>query len=288
MSGPAAYNSLRDNAGKKQKRSLILESTFGGRRWPQPGSKTSLSHNMKSTRITAKDSIPLYERVTADLKREIDNGLYKVGDLLPSENELCSSYGTTRPTVRQALSRLMSMGYITRHKGKGSIVTEPKQALGILSISGVTAGVGQKKLATSILHKPIEMPWPVDLVNEVSEDEQVVGCIYFVRLRFIDNKPVLFEETYISNVGLGNFTSCNLQNRSLFKTLNERYNVEIKGGMQRTWAKKADKSISDFLNIKRNSPVVYMRRKLETNVKNLNIYSWLYCNTEDYYLEDHF
>jgi DNA-binding GntR family transcriptional regulator len=243
---------------------------------------------MKSTGINEKRSMPLYERVTADLKREIDNGLYKVGDLLPSENELCTSYNTTRPTVRHALSRLTNMGYITRHKGKGSIVIEPKKALGILSISGVTAGVGLKKLRTLILQKPIEMPWPADLRNEVSEAEQKVGCIYFTRLRVIDNKPVLFEETFISNLQLEHFTKCNLENRSLFQTLHERYNVEIKGGMQRTWAKKADKSISGFLNIKRNSPVVYMRRKLKTNIKDLNIYSWLHCNTEEYYLEDHF
>lgn len=58
--------------------------------------------------------------------------------------------------------------------------------------------------------------------------------------------------------------------------------------MQKFWAKKADASISKLLQIKRNSPVVYVRRKLRTNVKDLNIYSWIYCNTEEYYLEDYF
>ncbi|HEY9486970.1 MAG TPA: GntR family transcriptional regulator, partial [Chryseosolibacter sp.] len=81
---------------------------------------------MKAVRINSKgETIPLYERVTADLKKDIDKGIYKVGDLLPSENELCASYNITRPTVRQALLRLINMGYIIRYKGKGSIVAEP-------------------------------------------------------------------------------------------------------------------------------------------------------------------
>jgi Transcriptional regulators len=244
---------------------------------------------MKAVRINSKgETIPLYERVTADLKKDIDKGIYKVGDLLPSENELCASYNITRPTVRQALLRLINMGYIIRYKGKGSIVAEPKRALGILSVSGVTEGVGPEKLKTSILQKPIARQWPDGLLSEVNEIELAAGCIYFTRLRIISSRPVLFEETFISNLGLKDLLKSNLENRSLFKTLSDRYDMEIKGGMQRIWAKRADKATSDLLQIKRNSPIVYMRRKLNTNIKDLNIYSWLYCNTQDYYLEDYF
>lgn len=235
-----------------------------------------------------KAVIPLHERVTADLKKEIDKGFYKVGDLLPSENELCAFYNTTRPTVRQALLRLTNMGYISRYKGKGSVVSEPKRALGILSVNGVTAGIGPENLRTSILQKPIVRRWPVDLLPEVNQIELEAGCLYFTRLRVISNRPVLFEETFISNLGLKNFLKCDLEDRSLFKTLNDHYNLQVKGGTQRIWAKNADKAISDLLKIKRNSPIVYVRRKLNTNIKDLNIYSWISCNTENYFLEDFF
>lgn len=252
-----------------------------------------MSSTMKSLRVNIKnnkrrETVPLYERVIVDLKKEIDEGIYKVGDLLPSENELCASYNTTRRTVREALLRLINMGYIIRYKGKGSIVAEPKRALGILSVSGVTAGVRPEKLKTSILQKPIARQWPIELLPELNEIELAAGCIYFTRLRIISNRPVLFEETFISNLGMQNLTKTNLDNRSLFKTLNEQYNIEIKGGMQRIWAKKADKPISELLKIKRNSPIVYMKRKMHTNIKDLNIYAWLSCDTQDYYLEDYF
>src|SRR3546814_13066231 len=93
------------------------------------------------------------------LKKQIDDGHYKKGDLLPSENDLCKSYGTTRPTVRQALGELTRMGYIIRQHGKGSIVSEPKSGLGILSLKGSTAGVGQKNLRTEMLVKSKRIAW---------------------------------------------------------------------------------------------------------------------------------
>lgn len=223
-----------------------------------------------------------------DLKKAIDNGVYQKGELLPSENELSLNYHTTRVTVRQALGELTNMGYITRHKGKGSIVSEPKRALGILSISGVTADVGEKNLKTAILEKPALSSWPEDFPHELTMEEQDAGCIYFARLRFIYEVPVLFEKTFISNINLPDFPSHNLENRSLFKTLKEHYSVEIKEGMQRIWARKASDSISDLLNIKPRAPIVHLKRKLKTSTENLNIYSWLYCNTNDYCLEDYF
>ena len=46
------------------------------------------------------------------LRKDIEEGVYSEGDLLPSENELCRTYGLTRPTVRQALISLSYDGYI--------------------------------------------------------------------------------------------------------------------------------------------------------------------------------
>src|ERR1700712_5402210 len=112
--------------------------------------------------MSKKEVVHLYKKVIEDLKSLIEKGEYKKGDLLPSENDLCRSYDTTRVTIRQALSALANMGYITRKHGKGSIVSEPKTGLGILSVSGVTAGIGTQKLTTSILQKPVKQDWPAD------------------------------------------------------------------------------------------------------------------------------
>ncbi|WP_256004579.1 GntR family transcriptional regulator [Pedobacter deserti] len=235
-----------------------------------------------------KDLTPLYQKIIEELKQAIEKGDYKKGDLIPSENDLSKHYSTTRPTIRQALAALTASGHITRRHGKGSIVSEPKNGLGILSLRGVTASVGNRSLTTNILQKPVKLPWPADFFYELDIQEISTGCIYFTRLRFLDQKPVLYEETYITDHHLPRFTSRNLENQSLFKTLEEFYFIKVKEGDQKIWAINGDKQISQLLQVKTSHPLVHMKRRLQTNVNSLNIYSSLYCNTETYFLQDYF
>lgn len=231
---------------------------------------------------------PLYQKLIDDLKKAIDGEKYRIGDLLPSENDLCKTYVTTRPTVRQALAELASLGYIVKRQGKPSIVSEPKRGLGIMSVSGVTAGVGSQNLKTVILEKPARQPWPSILLHELTNSEKQAGCIYFSRVRYINHVPVLYEETFITDIQLPRFTSRNLENRSFLKILKEHYHVQVVGGEQKIWAINADRTISNLLKLRINSPIVHMKRKLKTNVNGLNIYSWLFCNTENHFLHDFF
>ncbi|MFZ4261532.1 GntR family transcriptional regulator [Sphingobacterium sp. HJSM2_6] len=231
---------------------------------------------------------PLYKALFNNLKKQIDAGHYKIGELLPSENELCKEYGTTRPTVRQALSELIKLGYINRKHGKGSIVSEPKNGLGILSIKGSTAGVGKNNFMTKILEKSVKMAWPENFPYELNDVQKQAGCIYFSRLRYVNNAPTVYEETYITDIDLPRFVSHNLEKNSLFETLTKYHNIEIKEGEQKIWAISASQKISKILTLKKNLPVLHMKRSLKTNHNDVIIYSFLYCNTEEYFIQDYF
>jgi GntR family transcriptional regulator/GntR family frlABCD operon transcriptional regulator len=109
-------------------------------------------------------NIPQHKKLYEILRKHITGGVYKEGDLLPSENELCQLYGMTRPTVRQSLSSLASDGYIRKHQGKGSIVHQLPKEIGILSVSGTTSAVGDRNLKTKIIVKPVLIPWKNDFM----------------------------------------------------------------------------------------------------------------------------
>lgn len=227
-------------------------------------------------------SVPRHRELYEILRKHITEGVYSEGDLLPSENELCRIYSVTRPTVRQSLASLANDGYIVKHQGKGSIVHNLPRDIGILSVSGTTSALSDRNLKTRIVVRPELIPWPEDFMFPLSDLEMESGCIYMERIRLLDDVPVFYDINYIANINLPRITSRKFENRSLFTILREHYQVEIKGGEQRIKAIPASATISRYLAVKKEKPVLHLERKMETNVPGLFIYSSIYCNTEKF------
>ncbi|NJK96430.1 MAG: GntR family transcriptional regulator, partial [Bacteroidales bacterium] len=125
--------------------------------------------------MTEQSPIPHYRRLYETLRKQIVDGTFKEGDLLPSENDLCAQYNLTRPTVRHALDTLLNAGMIRKHKGKGSIVNSLPIGIGILSISGTTSALGMHNLETKILSKPKIISWPESFIFPLSDEYKKSG-----------------------------------------------------------------------------------------------------------------
>ena len=68
---------------------------------------------------------PLYAIIANDIKNRVLSGNLNPGDMLPSENELATQYGTSRMTVRKGLQALENEGMIYPWQGKGYFVASP-------------------------------------------------------------------------------------------------------------------------------------------------------------------
>jgi GntR family transcriptional regulator/GntR family frlABCD operon transcriptional regulator len=238
--------------------------------------------------ISKQGNIPHYKKLYELLRKQIEENSFTEGDLLPSENELCSLHNLTRPTVRHALDALVNEGYIKKHKGKGSIVCGPPKEIGILSIYGTTLAVGKKNLLTSIISKPRVQAWEEPFFFELSDREKEFGCIKLERLRLVNDKPVFSDINFLPNINLPRFCSRNFENKSLFDILRKKYQIEVRGGEQKFKAITASKQISEFLQIRQGAPVLHLMRKIETNRPGYYFYSSLICNTKDYMLSGSF
>jgi DNA-binding GntR family transcriptional regulator len=232
--------------------------------------------------------LPRYREVYEQLRKHIEDGVYSPGDLLPSENELCAVNQVTRPTVRRALDMLANEGYIRKHQGLGSVVQNVPKGIGILSFSGTTSAIGKQNLKTYAIVKPYVRPWPEEFVFDLSDLERESGCIYFERLRYVNDVPVFYDLSYLPNINLPRFTARNLNNLSLFEVLRENYRIEIKGGMQYIEAIQATESCQQHLGVASGLPILKLQRKLITNRPDFFVYSILFCNTEEHSLYGEF
>jgi len=231
-----------------------------------------------------KALIPQHRKVYEILRSHITDGVFHEGDLLPSENELCTVHKVTRPTIRKALDRLANEGYIVRHQGKGSIVKGIPKGVGILSLTGTTSAIGQDNLLTHIVVKPEIRIWTEAFTFPLNQQEIESGCIYLERLRLVNNKPVFFDITMIPNINLPRFTSRNFENKSLFDILRKNYQVEVKGGEQKILSIVADEKLKDYFQVGSGHPVLQLNRKIETSRPGFYIYSQVFCNTDEYTL----
>lgn len=66
--------------------------------------------------------LPVYVQLKTLLLEQILGGRYAPGARLPTEHELCRTYGISRTPVNRALSELAEEGVVLRHRRRGSFV----------------------------------------------------------------------------------------------------------------------------------------------------------------------
>lgn len=67
--------------------------------------------------------IPLYHQIYTAIQKKIQSGDLPTGSKIPGELDLARQLDVSRITVKRALNELAQSGLVTRHRGRGTIVT---------------------------------------------------------------------------------------------------------------------------------------------------------------------
>lgn len=74
--------------------------------------------------ISNTSSVPIYEQITAQIKKNIINGNLKEGEALPSMRTLAKELKISVITTKRAYEELENAGFIVTVMGKGSFVAK--------------------------------------------------------------------------------------------------------------------------------------------------------------------
>lgn len=85
--------------------------------------------------ILSLAGLPRYQLVAQALIDDINSGRYEIGDLLPTEAELCEQFNVSRYTVREALRQLSDLGLIIRQAGVGTRLVEKQSSVKYMQTS---------------------------------------------------------------------------------------------------------------------------------------------------------
>ena len=203
---------------------------------------------------------PLYSRVETVLASEIADGDLKVGDQLPTEDNLIARFGVSRITIRRAIQNLVSRGLVEIRRGKGTFVAAPKITQELRELSGFVEdmhALGRKPTARVISKEIVTADANVASQLALTKGERVVRIR---RVRLADGVPLSFDETYLPlEIGKKIITN-NLKVEPIFSLLERKYGVPLIEAEYKLDAVAAETEVARALKVKIRSPIFRIER----------------------------
>jgi len=204
--------------------------------------------------------IPLYHQLKEFLREDLETGVSKPGDMVPSEHQLMQQYKVSRNTVKKALEDLVQEGMLYRVQGKGTFVARPKleQSLsGFYSFSKVMKAIGiqpkdvilsfRETQATSRVARNLQIPAGTDVYE-------------LKRLRYAEEDPIIFETSYIPKQITPGLSEEKLQKSSLYDLMGTEYDVVVSRAKESFEPVLINDYEEQYLNVKKGYPALLLDR----------------------------
>ncbi|MDM5340325.1 UTRA domain-containing protein [Fictibacillus enclensis] len=178
-------------------------------------------------KLNNASSLPLYEQLMINIKDEMDKGVYKAGDRIPNEAELCDLYSVSRITVRRAIQELVEEGLLERKQGKGTFVSRKKVARELITVEGFSDF--SKQLGVNSSKKVLECK-EIKATKQVAEALQIeVGSpvLNLSRLMFIDDMPFTIDIVHYSLIRFPKLMENIFEYESTYDVLKNIYQVNM-------------------------------------------------------------
>jgi GntR family transcriptional regulator len=207
--------------------------------------------------IDKASPVPFYYQLRQLLERAVADGVLASGEQIPTEASLCERYDVSRTVVRQALSDLERTGLVTRLKGKGTFVAEPKVsefvAQSLTSLHEDLSARGER-LETKVLRLEVEPVSPhVAAMLELPESEQIV---LLERLRFLRGEPLVVTTAYMPYSICAPILALDMSDRSLFETYEQELGLKLHRGSRAMEARAATAEVARHLGVPEGAPIL--------------------------------
>lgn len=173
--------------------------------------------------LSRESPTPLYAQVKQRLLQQIDAGLLKPGERLPSEAELEKAFQVSRITIRRALGDLAAAGYLRRQAGSGTIVAQTR----IRHDSGKVGGFHDDLLAQGFRVDSVLLGYEIGAIDDAAAERTgIVPASRVLQVRKLiranDVPVVLMHGLHVLPDGVY-LTADEVQSDSIFSVLKRRF-----------------------------------------------------------------
>ncbi len=207
-----------------------------------------------------RSGIALYHQIQQRLLDQIQSGVFKPSEPIPSIQKIAASMGVSQMTVRQAVKSLCELGVIYSRQGKGTFISRIKMERDfrqVLSFSEETRARGATPHSRLISFR-MQMP------NKETREALTLGPkdkIYRLRrVRFSDSLPMGIECSCLPvKLCPGLLESFDPED-SLYQKLAEQYKIQLMVTKEVIEVAQASDEEAGYLEIAPQSPVFLFTR----------------------------
>lgn len=197
---------------------------------------------------------PAYVRIRDQIKREIDDQVWKVGERLPSERDLAEEFEVSRMTLRQAVSLLVDEGVLERRVGSGTFVASTRvqeKMRGTTSFTEIIKSQGKEPSSQLISYRrTIPNDQEVEKLGILKTD----NIIRMERVRYADKVPVVYEVAAIPEKFIKDFAKEEIT-KHFFQTL-QAHGYKIGKSHQTIYSRLAKDKIAQYLEIPKGHAIL--------------------------------
>jgi GntR family transcriptional regulator len=184
---------------------------------------------------------------------------FSPGVPLPTERELASALSTSRTTVRQALTELVTEGRLVRRHGSGTYVAEPKLAWP-LQMSSFTEQAASSGLVVETSFVSAERIRATDELAELLRVARGASVHRLERLRKVNGAPMALEQSHLSAARFPGLARAVRRTGSLYQVLAEQWDIKVVRAVETIETAPASTREAGLLDTDVGAPMMMLSR----------------------------
>jgi GntR family phosphonate transport system transcriptional regulator len=203
-----------------------------------------------------QEALPLYLQIADELRRNIEEAVFKVGDRLPTETELSKRFGVNRHTLRRAMEVLRQEGIVGVERGRGTFVMA----------TPIAVPIGKRvRFNEALKSQSLQPSWQVLRIVELQADarysnrlEIEVGApvILFERLSSVEDIPISVSSSHFPGERFPDLVKHCENYYSISQMLQNEYGYDHIRRSTRLSAQLAQPDDARLLKMPANGPVL--------------------------------
>lgn len=207
--------------------------------------------------VDRSSPVPLYFQVAQHLEDAIHSGAVPTGSLFQNEVDLAASLGLSRPTMRRAMQHLVDKGLVTRRRGIGTRVVQPKlrRPLELTSLFDDLARAGRTPTTEVLTFGRVDATADVAERLDIAEGTTVLEL---TRLRCAGGEPIAKLTNHLPE-RVARFEEADLADHGLYELI-RRQGIRLHSAIQTLGARTATAADARLLDESRGAALITAQR----------------------------